>query len=184
MPDFQVTLRGDKFVRDYYSTFHRVQKNIPIAMTWLWWLQEAQGDKRLAENANKLLLTAGQDEADEAINWALDLGYIEEIPGDGSQGPGRGRPGSWSEGLDTGDYTYTPAPRITVGEAREAARAYEAKSKSDLNPLGKPNYGRCPSCRIWFESAREAIEHEERHGFKPFTQEGFEAMNKKWEPED
>ena len=140
MPDFQVTLRGDKFVRDYYSTFHRVQKNIPAAMTWLWWLQEAQGDKRLAENANKLLLTtAGQDGADEAVNWALDLGYIEEIPGDGSQGPGRGRPGSWSEGLDTGDYTYTPAPRITVGEAREAVRAYERKNKGrSTSPLLTP----------------------------------------------
>ena len=46
----------------------------------------------------------------------------------------------------------------------------------DLNPLGKMNYGKCPVCKIWFESGHQAHEHEMRHGFYPFTKEGYKKF--------
>jgi len=46
----------------------------------------------------------------------------------------------------------------------------------DLNPLGKMNYGKCPVCKIWFESGDQAQEHEDRHGFYPFTEEGYKKF--------
>ena len=50
--------------------------------------------------------------------------------------------------LDTKDYTYTPSPSITVGQARAAARAYDYNK--DVQ------FGFCPTCKQPFSSFYEA----------------------------